>query len=599
MNAIKLFTTLSLALLLQACTFAGNKDGDYYYALAHEQELENLYTKAFKSFSKAASLYLKEGQAEKLVSAKEGMYRTKSVLSEYSLSLSKFKAKAKKHYPWATSSEIDGWLGSMQLLTMDIDGGKTMYYHSEIENLAYRNQAIMDANMRYKGNPLKKFMDFMLDGFVKIDYTDFNLPYDRPKDILADLQFIIKKSKIPKNGDGKVRVWLPSPINTACQGSIVEIYVSPSEYVVKKPDPGSDIGAVYFEIPVDKISKDLVIRTQTRFIRYQQRFVIDSAQIQAYDKESDLYKEYTKPSAHTALTQEIVDKAKSVAGSETNPYLVAKLFNDHIIKNIPYSFPDYNTADSSGAPLSTYVQQHQFGDCGYQSAYFTALCRSVGIPARTCGGFQLFTGRPASHFWAEFYLPEPYNRWIPVDVTASEFYTQVVNYPHEDLDAFRDYFFSQQDPFRMVVQNDIDLALPPAPEAGAYFFKACLQEPVALFYGSDKIVFEFSTDRHFYCNGTYSFNYDKAIKVPAGAEIQVGAAEFGIGSFDEKSKFMLKDKYLGKDVVTKLKIKELNAENTLATLLLPSKLEKIAYRLFCAAPKTDEVPSSRWVWIVE
>jgi hypothetical protein len=62
---------------------------------------------------------------------------------------------------------------------------------------------------------------------------------------------------------------------------------------------------------------------------------------------------------------------------------------------------------------------------------------------------------------------------------------------------------------------------------------------------------------------------------------------------------VLKDKYIGKDVVKKLKVKEFNAEKTIATLILPSELEKIAYRLFCAPPKTDEVASNKWIIIGE
>jgi len=51
-----------------------------------------------------------------------------------------------------------------------------------------------------------------------------------------------------------------------------------------------------------------------------------------------------------------------------------------------------------GMPESEYVHTYKRGDCGAQSMYLSALCRSVGIPARTTGGFQIFSGTPAGHF---------------------------------------------------------------------------------------------------------------------------------------------------------------------------------------------------------
>lgn len=595
MEKIKLVLVSVCILVLTGCsTFAGAKNGDYYYAMGQNQETGKNYSKALKSYSKAAALYVNEKEAAKLILAKDGWYRAKCVLEDFKYSLSKFKSSIKKKYPWATKDDIEGWLITKKpFISMDIDGGKTRYYTGEVDNLRYRNQDIMDGYIKDHNNSLSKFIDFILNSYAKADYSDFNIPYDRPKDILADLQLVIKKSKLPKNGDGFVRIWWPMPINTACQNSIVVISIEPSEYI--KTDPNGDIGICYFEIPIAKIEKELVIRTQVRFKHYQQRFVIDPGTIGQYDKESDLYKKYTAATLNTAITSEIETRARQIVGNETNPYLAAKLLNDYIIANVDYSYPEYDVVDAYGTPLSTYTENHQFGDCGYQSVYFSAMCRSIGIPARASGGFQYFSGKPQSHFWAEFYLPEPYNKWIPVDVTASEFSKEVSGYSESDLKAFSDYFFSQQDSMRMVVQNDVDAPMSPESEDAKYYFKACLQEPVILFYGSDKIIPMFSPDKKFLLNGTYSFNYDNAISAKSGAEIQANAADFGLELFNEKAKFELNDSYLGKNIVKKLKIKELNAGKTTVTLILPEDLQNIAYKLTCIPPKEEKKNSTRWV----
>ena len=592
---------LALCVLTQVSVTDAAYDGDYYYALGQTQEAGREYPKAFRSYSRAAAFYANGTDNQKFIDAENGWYRTNSILTDFSYTLPEFKAKVKKYYPWATADDINGWLATKTFLTMDMDvlgGVKTFYYFSEVDNLKYRDQAIMDANNEYHGNPLKKFIDLMLENYAKADYSSYSAPFDRPKDILADLQFSVKKSKLPKNGDGIVRIWWPMPLNTACQGSIVEISIEPSEYLVSKTSPDSDIGVAYFEIPVDKIQGELVIRTQVRFRHFQQRFQIAPETIQAYDKESELYKKYTAPSLNIAITPEITARAKQIVGAETNPFRAAKLLNDYITANVPYSFPEYNTNDALGIPLSTYTEGRQFGDCGYQSAYFTALCRSIGIPARPSGGFQYFIGKPQSHFWSEFYLPEPYSAWIPNDVTVAEMNKEALGYSQEDLQAYGDFFFGQQDPFRMVVQNDIDIPLTPEPENGSYFFKACLQDPVMLFYGSNKAMMMSSKDRHFYCSGAYEFNYDNAINSLSGGEIQVEAKDFGLTAFGENAKFFLKDTYLGKSVEIKLSVKQFSDGNSGAVLMLPASLDHIAYRLSCLnSLKEKEAFSGRWVII--
>ncbi len=592
------FTALVTSFVLPAC--AGSKNADYYYALGIKQEADKNYSNSLKSFSRSASMYVKENAPnEKLISAKNGVYRSQCILYDFSLTPSKFKSKLKKDYPWADMETIEKWISSKSdtLLKINMFENKTFYYFDEVANMKYRDQAIMTRQNEYKGNPLNNFMAFFLENFVKADYSDYKLPYDRPKDILLDFQFIVKKSKLPKNGDGIVRIWWPMPINTDCQNSITMIskHIEPTPSKIQEFNPDSNIGVIYIEIPINSVQKHILIRTQVRYIRYQQRFIIDHQSIQPYDEESSLFKEYTKESMNIAITPEIKEKAQVIIGSETNPFLCAKLINYYIINNVDYSFPEYNVNDAYAIPLSTYTHQHQFGDCGYQSVYFTAMCRSIKIPARACGGFQLFSGHPDTHFWAEFYLPEPYNKWIPVDVTASELYKEVLNYSEEDLKAYRDYFFTQQDPFRTIIQNDVDILYEPLPENGNYFFKACLQEPLILFYGTDRNITMFSEHKKFYTYGTYNFNYDNAIKSVAGAELELHSSFFGLEVFDEKSKYQLKDKYLEKEIVKNLKIKEFSADKKNVIVIIPQSLLPFAYRIICVQPKKKEISADRFL----
>jgi len=149
----------------------------------------------------------------------------------------------------------------------------------------------------------------------------------------------------------------------------------------------------------------------------------------------------------------------------------------YVIDNVQYSYMPHLAMWPRGESESTYVHRNKFGDCGAQSMYFTALCRSLGIPARTIGGWQLFSGNFGSHFWAEFFLPN--YGWIPVDTTAAEIVDPLKDIAPADRTAFHGFFFGSQDSMRAVVQRDVDLPL--IPEAGEPIaFQLAIQNPVAL-----------------------------------------------------------------------------------------------------------------------
>jgi transglutaminase-like putative cysteine protease len=95
--------------------------------------------------------------------------------------------------------------------------------------------------------------------------------------------------------------------------------------------------------------------------------------------------------------------------------------------------------------------------------YFAALCRSVGIPARATGGYQLFPGMEGPHIWAELYLPN--YGWVPVDTSVAQISKYLPELTDAERKAFKDYFFGSMDPYRWVIQKDMDYPFsPPAPE---------------------------------------------------------------------------------------------------------------------------------------
>lgn len=145
--------------------------------------------------------------------------------------------------------------------------------------------------------------------------------------------------------------------------------------------------------------------------------------------------------------------------NETNPYLQAQKIYMYIVDTLPYSHPPLSLLEMTNMPVSTYVLTTGIGDCGAQSQYFAALCRSLGIPARVTAGYQMVEGTAGTHVWAECYLEE--YGWIPADVTVAEGAEWSYNATADERHRYKEYFFGSLDPYRYIIQKDIDIPLTP------------------------------------------------------------------------------------------------------------------------------------------
>ncbi|MBU0577912.1 transglutaminase domain-containing protein, partial [Patescibacteria group bacterium] len=109
------------------------------------------------------------------------------------------------------------------------------------------------------------------------------------------------------------------------------------------------------EIPLEKIKEDLKLGAKFKFTHYEERFNIDPKKIGKYNKKSALYKRYTSSDKNTAITPAIRKTARKIASKETNPYVIAKKFYDHIVYNLDYSFTPHAAIEALNIPESVFV----------------------------------------------------------------------------------------------------------------------------------------------------------------------------------------------------------------------------------------------------
>jgi len=214
------------------------------------------------------------------------------------------------------------------------------------------------------------------------------------------------------------QLWLPLP-NTdgggTCGFELLEVY--PGGYEVL--EIGEANRAAYWGNV-----RELCQQTDCRFgIRFRvtlerPMYAIPWSEPVTYDTQGTLYQTYTQPERGIESDDPAIRSlAARIAGNETNPYKQVLRIQSWVQQNIRY--PDLGSTYPDDALRCI---DQGVGDCAGQSKVFVALCRALGIPARTVSGlrpFELGVGRldhfaPRAawfdrtldvHVWCEVFFP--------------------------------------------------------------------------------------------------------------------------------------------------------------------------------------------------
>jgi hypothetical protein len=151
--------------------------------------------------------------------------------------------------------------------------------------------------------------------------------------------------------------------------------------------------------------------------------------------------------------------AAEVLADKTGALVRARALYDHTIDRMRYM--KYGPGWGKGDAI--YACQARSGNCTDFHAYFIALCRAAGIPARFAIGASIPSERNEGgidgyHCWAEFYAE---GKWWPVDLSEANKYSSLAT-----------YYFGHHPANRIELSRGRDLIVEPAPASGPLNFLA-------------------------------------------------------------------------------------------------------------------------------
>ena len=440
---------------------------------ARTAQRAHLFTRATALYDRARVLYLSAGDNGQARACLTAMQDIELIGLTYPSTRSQMLELLATRYPDSSATQRAAWLDLPSTESLRWDGVKH-YYEDVPTNLAFRDVVLFQTQTAV----VEKYREICgtLQPYLAVAAaTPAWQQYGEPRQYDFTQALAVPRGKLPADGD--LELWFPLPIEGGPQTAVEITDPTPAAFVRNPPSTGLDIGLLAMKVPLQELDGDLNISFGVKFRHAAQYFKIDPARVGRYDTSGALYRQYTASRANTRITPAISRTAHRVVGDEENPYLAAKLLYDYVVRTVQYSFVPHLALYPRGEAESVYVHEHKYGDCGAQSIYLSALFRAVGIPARTPGGFQIFTGTPASHFWGEFYLPN--YGWIPVDPTAATLIDYLPDVSPADRTAFHDFFFANQDDLRLTVQKDTDLPLIPR-ATGRVCIPMVIQKPAAL-----------------------------------------------------------------------------------------------------------------------
>src|SRR5438093_9522480 len=246
---------------------------------------------------------------------------------------------------------------------------------------------------------------------------------------------------------GEARVWLPLAKTDAFQTVTEEELSIPMKWEkVQDPDYGNDICVLYPQ-PSDS---GKTVEVRYRVVRKEKA---------AYSADSAEAARYLRPEKLVPINETFRTQAQKAAAGKTDDLERAKALYDHVMGRMRYD----KSGKGWGRGDAMYACDARTGNCSDFHAYFIALARGVGIPARFAIGATIPADKNEGtidgyHCWAEFLAN---GRWVPVDISEA--------WKNPKL---ADYYFGHNPANRFELTKGRDLVVDPGPQSGPINFLA-------------------------------------------------------------------------------------------------------------------------------
>jgi len=270
---------------------------------------------------------------------------------------------------------------------------------------------------------------------------------DAPGIVKGTDQFeFVYRVKLPEI-KGEARIWLPLAKTDAFQTVTEDELNIPMKWEkVQDRDYGNDICVLYPQ-PSDS--------GKTVEVRYR---VVRKEKV-AYPASSAETARYLRPEKLVPINETFRTLAQKAAAGKIDDLQRAKALYDHVMGRMRYD----KSGTGWGRGDAVYACDVRTGNCSDFHAYFIALARSIGIPARFAIGATIPADKNEGtiegyHCWAEFLAD---GRWVPVDISEA--------WKNPKL---ADYYFGHNPANRFELTKGRDLVVHPEPASGPINFLA-------------------------------------------------------------------------------------------------------------------------------
>jgi hypothetical protein len=284
--------------------------------------------------------------------------------------------------------------------------------------------------------------------------TSIEVIYRNPQ--VMNVEYSFELAPDPENIDRSkdLKLWIPIPREWESQKAIKIVSVEPPAHA-EYQDPEHGNLMLFWDFGREPEKPSYKVHIKFRLESYEIRGVVDPERIGPYDKTSEEYVFYTQSSHTINILPKIKELAKVAVGDEKNPYRQAMLIHQFVRKRMRHSIIAFDKGKRGIDPMlddpitnKKTGEELYKGSCSENSAFFIALCRAMGIPARAVVGFggwnpgikdknlkrhlpPKFELSPlglagtqdyfpcSPHQWAEFYIPN--YGWIPRDDPQENF----------------------------------------------------------------------------------------------------------------------------------------------------------------------------------